>query len=306
MRNQIIHNNLTQYLAREHLTRLGFSVQGSFAFGTVIRPFRRGKDADYDLDIVCQSSTAQKEGQESISPEDLKLNVRDSIKRSAHHATLLDSNEGRRCWTLNYARKDGVGFHMDILPCVDESPETIKKIEEANIPTEYANTAIAITDKNKHTETYSWSPGNPRGLVKWFNRINRPYLRMVATEQKDSFARQHKEIFASVEDVPDALLKSSLQRVIQLLKRQRDLYFDGKENEGYKPISIVITVLASRIAESRMMYGMSYVELFNLVVTELKRYGKLFGHDYEYVSMQLTEKFIARTKEGCKRYRSGT
>jgi hypothetical protein len=29
--------------------------QGSFALGTVIRPFRRGGDADYDLDIVCHS-----------------------------------------------------------------------------------------------------------------------------------------------------------------------------------------------------------------------------------------------------------
>ena len=28
--------------------------QGSFALGTVVRPFTEGKDVDYDLDFICE------------------------------------------------------------------------------------------------------------------------------------------------------------------------------------------------------------------------------------------------------------
>ena len=144
------YNAVGKHLSKDSLCDDVY-VQGSFALGTVIRPFRRGKDADYDLDIVCQSSTVPKE---AIEPKALKHNVRDSILRSSHHAQLLDSNEGKRCWTLNYAPKDGVGFHMDILPCVGESSDIIQKIKSVGILPEYADNAIAITGKNKQTDHY--------------------------------------------------------------------------------------------------------------------------------------------------------
>jgi hypothetical protein len=46
--------------------------------------------------------------------------------------------------------------------------------------------------------------------------------------------------------VPDALVRSPLQRVIQLLKRHRDVRFAGHQLEGEKPISMIITTLAAQ------------------------------------------------------------
>ena len=110
--------------------------------------------------------------------------------------------------------------------------------------------------------------------------------------------QQYSHIYASVEDVPSALLKSPLQRTIQLLKRQRDCHFDGKENEKHKPISIIITVLASRIARHTAVYHISLVELYELIVKELKRYAGLLGNDYTFILPRLHEGYILRNKEG--------
>lgn len=49
---------------------------------------------------------------------------------------------------------------------------------------------------------------------------------------------------AQVDEVPDYKLKTPLQRVIQILKRHRDNMF--KDDEDIKPISIIITSLATR------------------------------------------------------------
>jgi len=270
-------------------------VQGSFALGTVIRPFRKGKDADYDLDVVCQSSKASKE---TIKPKDLKYTVRDSILRSPPHARLLDPEEGRRCWTLNYAARNDVGFHMDILPCVAESRDTVQKIKVAGVVPVYSDTAIAITDRDKFTGSYEWSSSNPRGLASWFRDINAPYLSTYETKQREDFQQRYSQLYASVEDVPNALLKSPLQRVIQLLKRQRDCDFDGKENEKYKPISIIITVLVSQIAKNKAAHYASPAELYELIVNELKKYVGLLGNDYAHLSPRLQENYIFRGREG--------
>jgi hypothetical protein len=58
--------------------------------------------------------------------------------------------------------------------------------------------------------------------------------------------RQHDKVFARVEDVPDRLDRTPLQRAIQILKRHRDTRFATSENEADKPISMIITTLAAR------------------------------------------------------------
>ena len=69
---------------------------------------------------------------------------------------MLDA-EGRRCWTLEYAEQDGVGFHLDILPAIPD-------------PREHSDLSIAIT--NKKGAAYSWSVSNPRGYGTWFDGKN--------------------------------------------------------------------------------------------------------------------------------------
>ena len=51
--------------------------------------------------------------------------------------------------------------------------------------------------------------------------------------------------YASVDDVPDQLVRTPLQRAIQLMKRHRDIRFS--EELKFKPISIIITTLAAHL-----------------------------------------------------------
>jgi hypothetical protein len=67
------------------------------------------------------------------------------------------AKEGRRCWTLEYAPQDGVGFHVDILPAVNESSGLIDEIVTLGVNYNLAEKSIAITDKNKERDTYNWS-----------------------------------------------------------------------------------------------------------------------------------------------------
>jgi len=267
-------------------------VQGSFAYGTVVRPFKKGEDADYDIDLVSQISLEKID----VVPKYLKMGVKKCLEASSTHADVLSKKEGRRCWTLKYAPKDGIGFHMDILPCACESSDVVNNIIDKGVQEKYANTSIAITDKDKNTGNYSWSSGNARGLINWFNDINAPYLVNVAAYQRDSFVR--KGVYASIEQVPEQILRSSLQRVIQLLKRHRDCKFDNQANEDDKPISMIITILTARIAEQKKMYKSTVYELLNTVIHELSSLAFLLSEDYEVQAKHLRTSIFLRNKDG--------
>jgi hypothetical protein len=250
--------------------------QGSFAFGTVIRPYKEGRDADFDIDLVSQSS----DDKLLTEPAELKKSVGKCLYESQYHRDLLDRDEGRRCWTLNYAPRDGVGFHMDVLPCVHEEDGIISSIILKNVSPALANNAIAITDLDKAENSYDWSTGNPHGLIDWFKGINAPYLQTVSESQRRRLVES--KAYASIEAVPEQLLKSSLQRVIQLLKRHRDVRFDRQSDYEYRPISIIITILAAQISAEKKLYNATVQELLQAVIEELHRYSVLNQDSFTY------------------------
>jgi hypothetical protein len=215
--------------------------QGSFRLGTVVRPIRDEKEADYDIDLVCQLPIDKF----SITAELLKQMVGDRLKDNTNYRRILDE-EGRRCWTLEYAEEDGIGFHMDILPSIPTTDMVKIKLNEANVPSEYHKHAIDITDKDKDTGVYSWKPSgsNPRGYALWFENINKAAFVRVEASQRKAIVEKYASIYASVDTVPSALIRTPLQRAIQILKRHRDIYF--KDNPKAKPISMIITTLATQ------------------------------------------------------------
>jgi len=217
------------------------SPQGSFRLGTVVKPLRDGKDGNYDIDLVCRLNMPTA----ATSPRTLKNNIGDRLKEHGTYARMLDQ-EGRRCWTLNYAEEDGVGFHMDILPAVPDIDTVKRDLATQGISSRYAMHAIAITEKQD--EGYSWKTGgsNPAGYAAWFEDINSPMFVKVAPTQKRLIVENQRVIFASVDDVPDALVRTPLQRAIQILKRHRDVRFLKHRWEDDKPISIIITTLAAQ------------------------------------------------------------
>ncbi|WP_446831960.1 nucleotidyltransferase domain-containing protein [Candidatus Foliamicus sp.] len=202
-------------------------VQGSFRLGTVTRPLRGGIEASYDIDLVCELAIQKKR----TTPGSVKAMVGDRLQGHGTYRQLLDA-EGRRCWTLEYAEQDGVGFHLDVLPAV---PDALG----------FPDTAIAIT--NKADNCYSWSASNPRGYGDWFDSKNATAFQRVAFEQKQSMQRRESLVFDSIEEVPDQLVRTPLQCSIQLMKRHRDLRFDHYDRIDYAPISIIVTTLAAHL-----------------------------------------------------------
>ena len=97
--------------------------------------------------------------------------------------------------------------------------------------------AIRITDNQKNdyktsSDTTTWLKSNPIGYAQWF------YQRTVTNQTRFFSLRE------AIKPVPEYQReKYPLQRIVQILKRHRDIMFQGDEN---KPISIIITTLAAK------------------------------------------------------------
>jgi hypothetical protein len=204
--------------------------QGSFLLGTTVKPIN--DNDQLDVDLVCRL--------EGKNPDwaqfNLKKIVGDRLKAHGKYCQMLDK-EGRRCWTLNYA--DVSNYHMDILPSLVSQghKEILEKAFSKIDFQDYDQAAIRITDKlesNYFTETNPkyWNKSNPFGYAVWFQqRCNISLTKTVLLSE-------------SINPIPRFQdQKLPLQRVVQLLKRHRDIMFNGDED---KPISIIITTLASK------------------------------------------------------------
>lgn len=76
-----------------------------------------------------------------------------------------------------------------------------------------------------------------------FERCARQQKRLL-----DSYMKEHGLVVASAdaEEIKRRKIKTPLQRVVQLLKRHRDIMF-ADDDSGNKPISIIITTIAATL-----------------------------------------------------------
>jgi Cyclic GMP-AMP synthase DncV-like, nucleotidyltransferase domain len=231
------HKSLGEWLCRPNSSLAGLSPpvspQGSFRFGTVIRPLLATEE--YDLDNVAVLGLAKT----AMTQRQLKNLYGLEIAGYAKANGIAEPvQEKDRCWRLVYA--DEVRFHLDTLPCVPEEQAVIVALISRGVPPEWAARAIGITDR-RHPDydlkTSALLSSNPRGFARWFESR--------ARTGADARLRQlvERRLYASVEDVPPYEWKTTLQGSIQLLKRHRDVMF--RENSALAPISMIITNLAA-------------------------------------------------------------
>lgn len=208
-------------------------LQGSFRYGTVIRPLLATEA--YDLDMTCQILLSKSH----VTQKHVKQLIGDEVKAYAKANSFNDpAEETHRCWRLNYA--DEASFHMDVLPAIPEDVSFIEELVRFGVSPELVATAVAITDdrhQNYQTIDRDWPSSNPRGVARWFESKLRPYARRRVLNLVENRA------YASIDDVPPYEWKTILQRCIQILKRHRDVMF--KDTPEWKPLSIIITTLAT-------------------------------------------------------------
>jgi hypothetical protein len=204
--------------------------QGSFMLGTMIKPVNE-KD-DLDIDLVCQL----KGKNPSWTQYNLKNKVGDRLKAHDIYKEMLDE-EGRRCWTLVYS--EGANYHMDVLPSI-VSGDYRMILEKAFSATELKDIdklaiRITCTDESNYETAINpdeWLKSNPFGYGRWF-------YQQATLDFVKAFS-----INESIKPLPTYRKeKLPLQRVVQILKRHRDMLFNGHE---HKPISVIITTLAGK------------------------------------------------------------
>ncbi len=221
----------------ESLKGCGVNVypQGSFRLGTIIQPIN--EDDDLDIDLVCRLTSKPP----YWTQEDLKESIGNRLKANDMYSKMIKEEDGgRRCWTLLYRENDPKEkYHLDVLPAVVDK-ESLSVIDEmARQEYNYENvqkSAIRITDKeaeNYATDSNSsnWLKSFPDGYASWFaSRCKMSGQAQILTETVAPVGKYLEK-------------KTILQKAIQILKRHRDIMFNGDDD---KPISIIITTLASK------------------------------------------------------------
>ncbi|MEW4564205.1 nucleotidyltransferase [Bremerella sp. JC770] len=175
--------------------------QGSALLGTVVRPWER---EEFDVDLLCLLSGINLA---ATPPIDVFEMVAQRMEENATYRELMVRKE--RCIAINYAGQ----FHLDIVPAVFADSSSSR---------------LYIPDRSSKI----WIRTDPFGYAQWFAKRTR------LTEVSEG-----RIVRADVAPLPPARRASeitTLQRMIQLAKRRRDIYFDGRDDA---PKSIALTTL---------------------------------------------------------------
>lgn len=274
--------------------------QGSFNLGTIIKPVNEGDDLD--IDLVCELKSKEKDW----TQHDVKSNVGKRLKQSDLYRKMLD-DEGRRCWTLLYrdnAQSTNDKYHMDILPSiVGGGYRTIvrdmfsaKELKESD----FDKAAIRITDNKKddyYISTFpaTWLKSNPFGYAKWFELRQqqlKPITRTFANEDVKPLPNKRR-------------IKTVLQRVVQLLKRHRDIMYNGRDDKNDKPISIIITTLAAEAYKGESNMVIAFRNVVN-TMTDYIEEREINGRTIKYIAnpVNKAENFADKWSENPQRQKN--
>jgi hypothetical protein len=206
--------------------------QGSAALGTSIRPLTH---AEFDIDLVAHLPRVGL----GTPPKLVKRALGARLGEHSVYSRMLE--EKPRCWRLNYAGE----FHMDLTPSIC-NPDCVHGGE-------------LVPDKPADC----WKASNPRGYRKWFEDIAALSPRYLSPVELSEAVR------AQIDAIPaQVAFKGLLRRTTQLLKRHRDEFFLGR-NEDTAPISIVLTTLAAQ-SYARCVTSGTFETEFDLLKTLIR------------------------------------
>ena len=259
------YKHLALFLQKNHAMDVDIYPQGSFALGTVVRPVIKGEDAGYDLDFVCQVKYNKNE----LSAKQLREILEEALSSSELYGGKLKVCP--ECLTIEYADLSGIGFSIDIVPAADETDEHKNSLRAKSQIPALLDTAIAIPQYGENE--YFWVTNNPRGYREWFESINKPFADNSAPVYREILFKNNRGLFATVEDIPHGLNRSALQRVIQILKYHRDIFYSQyPDGEKIKPISAIINTVVTKIAATADP-KYSVFELLEYVLNEFAVYS---------------------------------
>ncbi|WP_290612617.1 nucleotidyltransferase domain-containing protein [Arsukibacterium sp. UBA3155] len=205
--------------------------QGSMRLRTTNKPLSQ---EEFDVDLILFLPHASYATRDEIV-EVVKQHLLD---KDVYKDLVEDLPRGLR---INYKGD----YHLDITPA-----------KEYNLPSLQGH-PLWIVDK--HT---GFKESNPEGMAQGFDE---------ACSMLPVIRRRHVFLEAlnkSVTELPDQSKKKPLNRIIQILKRHRDVWSqqDGNLHADFRPISVIITMLASLAYVEVVKSGKEYDNEFDLIL----------------------------------------
>ncbi len=242
--------------------------QGSFSIGTVVKPLRKNKDADYDLDVICEVQIAKSE----ISASSLYARIKGIFENDGHYKDKIKLFP--ECIRINYADCGGYKFSMDVVPSVPEEKTAILKMKSVSKEPNLCETAIAIT--TLENGILGWGDSNPQGYTQWFLNISDDFLNYESGVNTNKFSlyERNKTVFSSADEIPKQIIRTPVQRVVQLLKLHCKAYFSNPNVETYSVKSVIIATIVANSAKYADK-SMDTFELLSYVLQDLKIYEEL-------------------------------
>lgn len=261
------YQDVGEFLAENGGARCSIYPQGSFLLGTAIH---RPRETEYDIDLVFRDGISK----DDTTQAELKERVGDMLEAYYVHKIGADDApddfcEKRRCWTLSYWRQ---GFHLDVLPAV--------------IDTDFrrSQNAILLTD----TKLRPWQHANPQDYAIWFRNRSEEMRRKIAASARAE----------NVGDVPNWAIRSTLQRLVQVLKWH--CYLDFADDVDSRPPSILITTLAAHAYRGQDDLGEALLE----VIDDMPNYMKKANGRWQVLNpAQPKENFADKWNETDTAYR---
>ena len=207
---------------------------GSILTGTVVRPYSENDDAYYDIDVLVDRTGHLPQ---STQPGEARGQVERVLLGSDRYSKMTTTC--RECETVEFVA-NGIegGFRLDLNICV-------KDPDRAHAMGAHAEKSIAIAWKDPD----EWHGSNPRGLCEWFIEKNERFAAVGRALRKTEIFKESREIFNSIEEVPDSLDRSVMQRAVQVLKRSRDEYYTRRKASERKPASCIIMVIVGYLSD---------------------------------------------------------
>jgi len=167
---------------------------GSEPLGTNTKPYKKD---EFDLDFASVVS----DNINGLTPDDMLDRIWEVLYNDERYRSKIERK--RYCVRINFAGD----FHMDITPCL-RIPGS-KRLKASD------------TKTNKFVNRY------PKGYISWFQGL------FILDTSKLSLSEYYilkMELRAETEVLPQSVpfeLMQPIQRTVQLMKRARDVYFEG-------------------------------------------------------------------------------
>lgn len=186
---------------------------------------RPKNDVEYDLDLVCVLHVVPGD---PVSPEELYDLVHARLAQHPAYCKIL--HRMNRCLRLSYAG----AFHLDILPARPDFGR--------------GGTCLLVPDR----ELACYKTTNPQAFAAWFDHQ--------ATQGQRVLSRYAGSIITKEFGLQ---LLETLRRVVQLMKRRRDIVFDGDQ---YCARSVVLTTLAAADYDGESLCTDALVSVLDTII----------------------------------------